>query len=99
MLSKKVEQSGKDWDKQLPYVLFAYRTSCQESTKASPFFLLHGRDPKLPTTAALNPPVDRVELNLADYIPNGSCHKNVKCLGICQGCYKKGSKAPENSVQ
>ena len=25
------------------------------------------RDPKLPTTAALNPPVDRVELNLADY--------------------------------
>ena len=67
MLSKKVEQSGKDWDKQLPYVLFAYRTSCQESTKASPFFLLYGRDPKLPTTAALNPPVDRVELNLADY--------------------------------
>ena len=67
MLSKKVEQSGKDWDKQLPYVLFAYRTSSQESTKASPFFLLYGRNPKLPTTAALNPPVDRVTLNLADY--------------------------------
>ena len=67
MLSKKVEQSGKDWDKQLPYVLFAYRTSFQESTKASPFFLLYGRNPKLPTTAALNPPVDRVTLNLADY--------------------------------
>ena len=67
MLSKKVEQSGKDWDKQPPYVLFAYRTSCQESTKASPFFLLYGCDPKLPTTAALNPPVDQVALNLADY--------------------------------
>ena len=25
------------------------------------------RDPKLPTTAALNPSVDQVELNLADY--------------------------------
>ena len=67
MLSKKVEQSGKDWDKQLPYVLFAYRTSSQESTKASPFFLLYKHDPKLPTTAALNPFVDQVELNLADY--------------------------------
>ena len=67
MLSKKVEQSGKDWDKQLPYVLFAYRTSSQESTKASLFFLLYGRNPKLPTTAALNPPVDRVTVNLADY--------------------------------
>ena len=67
MLSKKVEQSGKDWDKQLPYVLFAYRTSSQESTKASPFFLLYGHNPKLPTTAALNPSMDRVTLNLADY--------------------------------
>ena len=66
MLSKK-EQSGKDWDKQLPYVLFAWRTSFQESTKASPFFLSYGRDLKLPTTAALNPPVDRVTLKLADY--------------------------------
>ena len=62
MLSKKV-----DWDKQLPYVFFAYRTSFQESTKASLFFMLYGHDPKLPTTAALNPPVDRVTLNLADY--------------------------------
>ena len=33
LLSKKVEQSGKDWDKQLPYDLFAYQTSSQESTK------------------------------------------------------------------
>ena len=64
---KKVEQSGKDWDKQLPYVLFAYRIISQESTKASPFFLVYGCNPKLPTTAALNPPVDRVTVSLADY--------------------------------
>ena len=38
MLSKEVHHSGKDWDIQLPYVLFAYHSSPQESTKESPFF-------------------------------------------------------------
>jgi len=33
MLSKTVERSGKDWDLKLPYVLFKYRTSVQESTQ------------------------------------------------------------------
>ena len=50
MLAKKVEQSGKDWDNHLPFVLFAYRASIQESVKESPFYLLYGRDPRLPTT-------------------------------------------------
>ena len=37
MLAKTVKQNGSDWDKHLPYVLYAYRTSPQESTKESPF--------------------------------------------------------------
>lgn len=41
---------------QMPtYVLFAYRTSPQESTKESPLYLLYGRQAKLPTEAALKP--------------------------------------------
>ena len=36
MLAKKVEQGGKDLDIHLPFVLFAYRASLQESTKESP---------------------------------------------------------------
>jgi len=59
ILSKRVHPSGKDWDTQLPYVLFAYRSSGQESTKASPFFLLYGRNPMLPTASTLQPPVER----------------------------------------
>ena len=35
MLSK-VAETGKDWDRHLPFVLFAYRNSVQESTKESP---------------------------------------------------------------
>ena len=51
----------------IPYVLFAYRTSPQESTKESPFFLLYGRDPCLPTDAALNQPRTRYQIDLNDY--------------------------------
>ena len=42
MLAKTVAIGGKDWDDCLPYVLFAYRASPQESTGESPFFLLYG---------------------------------------------------------
>ena len=50
MLAKKVEQNGRDWDSHLPFVLFAYRASIQESVRESPFYLLYGQDPRLPTT-------------------------------------------------
>ena len=49
MLSKTMEKNGKNWDEKIPYVLFAYRTSVQESTQESPFYLLYGRDPNLPS--------------------------------------------------
>ena len=50
MLAKTVERDGKDWDQQLPFVLFAYRASQQQSTQESPFFLIYGRDPRLPSS-------------------------------------------------
>ena len=55
MLSKTSKKGGWDWDRRLPYVLFAYRATEQQSTLESPFFLLYGRDPRLPTEAALCP--------------------------------------------
>ena len=44
MLRKSTQVDGRDWDKLLPYVLFAYRQALQESTGFSPFELLYGRD-------------------------------------------------------
>ena len=44
MLAKTVERGGKDWDHHLPFVLFAYRASQQQSTQESPgFFALWAR--------------------------------------------------------
>ena len=39
---------GKDWDKLIPFILFAYREVPQESTGFSPFELLYGRDVRGP---------------------------------------------------
>lgn len=52
MLAKTVERGGRDWDQRLPFVLFAYQ---QQSTLESPFFLLYGRDPRLPTDTTMYP--------------------------------------------
>ena len=43
MLRKTISEEGKDWDKLLPYVLFAYREIPQSSTGFSPFELLYER--------------------------------------------------------
>ncbi|KAK7889577.1 hypothetical protein WMY93_025137 [Mugilogobius chulae] len=44
MLQKFVDDTGKDWDRWLPFVLFAYREVPQASTGFSPFELLYGWD-------------------------------------------------------
>ena len=58
---------AQEWDTRLPYVLFAYRSALQSSTGESPFFLLYGRDPQLPTETVLYPPVQREPVLLDDY--------------------------------
>ena len=68
MLSKWVDKKGRDWDQQLPYVLWAYRVSPHNSTGESPFFLLHGSDPRLPTELALESPSSPYRVDLEDYV-------------------------------
>ena len=57
MLAKRV--GVQERDEQLPYVLFAYRSTLQTSTRESPFRLLYGRDPQLPSEIMLYPPIER----------------------------------------
>ncbi|KAI3377106.1 hypothetical protein L3Q82_000303 [Scortum barcoo] len=48
MLKKFISTNAKDWDKWLPYLLFAYREVPQASTGFSPFELLYGRQVRGP---------------------------------------------------
>lgn len=50
MLSKMVSKGGQDWDDLLGPVLFAYRTAPHTSTGETPFSLMHGHDPRVPTS-------------------------------------------------
>ncbi len=45
------EHGEGDWDRYLEPVLFAIRTSVQESTKHTPFLLMHGREARIPFEA------------------------------------------------
>ena len=67
MLAKTVERGGKDWDQRLPFVLFAYRASQQQSTMESPFFLLYGKDPRLPTYPVMSPMKTKKVVDLKEY--------------------------------
>ena len=67
MLSKSVTKYGQDWDAHLPYLLFAYRVAVQESTQASPFYLLYGREARIPTESALTQPRTPYQVDFPDY--------------------------------
>ena len=67
MLSRYVEKHARDWDHYLPYMLYAYRVTAQESTRESPFFLLYGRDARQPLEEALDCPTSAYMVDLDDY--------------------------------
>ncbi len=67
MLSFYVGPRHDDWDNCVEFVCFAYRSSVQASTKESPFYLLYGRDPRLPIDAAYQAYRRWSEIDVTDY--------------------------------
>ena len=55
-LSHYVSSDQKDWDRYLNPVLFGYRVSPSEVTGESPFYMLYGREPRLPMDVSFLPP-------------------------------------------
>ena len=68
MLTKMVRKDPRRWDQQLPFILFAYCTSLHESTSATPFKLLYGREAVLPMEELLQLPPERNKVFLGTYV-------------------------------
>ena len=67
MLSKLVTDKGRDWDRLLEPLLFAYRTTPHSSTRQTPFFLLYGRDAKLATALNFYSPCPKTPVICSEY--------------------------------
>lgn len=55
LLASHTHSNQPEWDKYVPYAVFAYNCSLATSTSISPFYLNHGRHPNLPLEVALAP--------------------------------------------
>lgn len=75
MISKVAEGPGRDWDGHLPFLLFSYRMAIHDSTRESPFYLLYGRDTRLPSESVLGQQVSPYLVDADDYR-----HELTECL-------------------
>ena len=98
IIAKRVCSNGHDWDLHIPAALSAIRTSVNESSKHTPFFLLYGRDPVLPLDTLLRP---KHKYHGEDHMPImlGRLHQayldvkqNVDLARARNQRYKEGSK-------
>ena len=67
MLAKYAVKFGVNWDEHLHHLLFAYRTKPHDSTGESLFFLLYGRDARIPCEATLSTSRTTYQVDIDDY--------------------------------
>ena len=48
VLAKNIQKNGRDWHEQLPYALWAYRTSERTAIAATPYSLVFGDEAVIP---------------------------------------------------
>jgi transposase InsO family protein len=67
MLSHFVRKDAKNWDEYVPYAVMAYRAVPHCSLKHSPYYLVFGRDMRLPNEDDWKPHVTNKEVTEDDY--------------------------------
>ena len=68
MMSMYVGKDQTDWDRALKFLVMAYNSSPNASTKATPFSLVYGREPRLPVDEIMGVPSLGVDLEDLDHI-------------------------------
>ena len=67
MLRQYVNESQTDWDYWLPFICMAYNSSEQTSTKFSPYFLMFGREMRMPVELILPQPESDILGEMENY--------------------------------
>ena len=63
MISKYIRADGVDWDQKVQPCTFAYNSSVHAATGHTPFFLLHGFEPRSPLDVAYERPTELIPAN------------------------------------
>jgi hypothetical protein len=67
MISHFVTKDAKNWDKYIPYAVMAYRATPHCTVKYSPYYLVYGRDLRLPIEGDWRPKRREEAGNIGDY--------------------------------
>ena len=67
MLKRTTIDAERDWDLKLPCLMMAYRTSIHETTKATPFSLMFGREVQLPIDIMFGKPLGVTTTSTSEY--------------------------------
>eukprot|EP00731_Ephydatia_muelleri_P037077 Em0391g6a len=67
MLKRAIIDAKRDWDLKLPCLMMAYRTSIHETTKATPFSLMFGREVQLPIDIMFGKPLSVPTTSTSEY--------------------------------
>ena len=68
MLSKYLDESHTEWDRHLPLLVLAYRAQVHRSIGYSPFFMMFGREPRLPVDAEIDAPSSAKSRTVSAYV-------------------------------
>ena len=68
MLSKYLDENHTEWDRHLPLLTLAYRAQVHRSLGYSPFFLMFGREPRLPVDAEIDAPRSVQSRTVSEYV-------------------------------
>ena len=87
MLAKYLSGSHNEWDRHLPLLMLGYRAQIHRSLGYSPFFMMFGREPRLPIDAEIDAPCSVNAKSAADYI-------DELCAGL-RSAYREAIKVSD----